>query len=89
MANQAQTGQGTQQTPPPIPGGASYYVAIDGQQSGPHNKAGLTDLAAKQVLTRERLVWEQGLSDWVPSGGQADLQDLWTITPPPLPKQRG
>lgn len=84
MANQMQN-QNTQATPPPIPGVVSYYAAIDGKQAGPFNKEALADLAAKQVLTKDTLVWKQGLSDWVLAGGQVDLQDLWSETPPPLP----
>ncbi len=86
MANQVNNSQNTQQTPPPIPGASAYYVAIGGQQSGPFNKSGLAELVEKQILTKESLVWRQGLSEWVPAGGQSDLQDLWTTTPPPLPK---
>lgn len=89
MANQAQNNQNVQNTqgPPPIPGAMSYYVAVSGQQSGPFNKDGLSQLIEKQLLTKDTLVWKQGLQDWVPAGEQAELQDLWTMTPPPLPKQ--
>ncbi len=90
MSNQMQNNQSTQNTqatPPPVPGTVAYYVAVDGKQSGPFNKSSLTELAEKQVLTRDTLVWKQGLADWVPAGGQPDLQDLWSTTPPPLPKQ--
>ncbi|MBD8389004.1 SPFH domain-containing protein [Dysgonomonas sp. BGC7] len=86
MANQINNAQNVQQAPPPIPGASAYYVAVGGQQSGPFNKSGLVELVEKQILTRESLVWKQGLSEWVPAGGQSDLQDLWTTTPPPLPK---
>lgn len=88
MANQVQNQGGqinAQVTPPPIPGVVSYYVAIDGKQSGPFNKESLSELATKQILTKDTLVWKQGLSEWVLAGAQADLQDLWSVTPPPLP----
>lgn len=85
MANQAQSSPNVQNTPPPISGGMSYYVAAGGQQTGPFSKEGLVQLVEKQVLTKDTLVWKQGLAAWVPAGGQPDLQDLWTATPPPLP----
>lgn len=88
MSNQTQqqNTQNNQAAPPPIPNSNSYYVVINGTQAGPFNKAGLADLIIERVLTKETLVWKQGLTDWVLAGGQADLQDLWTTTPPPLPK---
>ncbi|MDD4513953.1 SPFH domain-containing protein [Massilibacteroides sp.] len=88
MTNQMQaTNQNTQATPPPIPGVGNYYVAIDGKQQGPHDKAKLAELVVSQQLTRETLVWKQGLAGWEQAGDQADLQDLFAATPPPLPKQ--
>jgi len=87
MAGQMQNNQNAQGTPPPIPVGVAYYAVVDGQQAGPFDKNALKDLAARSVLTKETLVWKQGLSEWVLAGGQSDLQDLWTMTPPPLPKQ--
>ncbi len=85
MANQVQNNQNIQSTPPPISGAISYYVAVGGQQTGPFSKEGLVQLVEKQVLTKDTLVWKQGLASWVPAGGQPELQDLWTLTPPPLP----
>lgn len=91
MANQSQNQnvqnpQNVQATPPPVPGGVNYFVVINGTQAGPFNKSGLAELVIERVLTKETYVWKQGLTDWVMAGGQADLQDLWTTTPPPLPK---
>ncbi|NDV96342.1 SPFH domain-containing protein [Dysgonomonas sp. 521] len=90
MANQMQNQntQNTQQgTPPPVPGAISYYVAVNGQQAGPFDKAGLIELVKNSTLTRDTLVWKNGLSDWASAGNQSDLQELFTMTPPPLPKQ--
>ncbi|MDR0823857.1 MAG: SPFH domain-containing protein [Prevotella sp.] len=86
MGNQVQN-QNTQATPPPIPGAVAYYVAINGQQLGPFDKVGLAKLAQDKTLTKESLVWKNGLADWASAGNQIDLQDLWAMTPPPLPKQ--
>lgn len=80
--------QNEQGTPPPLPGETLYHVAIDGQQAGPFNLSQLGELVEKQVLNRDTLVWKKGLPAWVPAGEQADLQSLWTMTPPPLPIQK-
>lgn len=88
MAGQTHQNQQSQQvTPPPIPSLNNYYVAIEGKQQGPFNRAKLEELAASNQLTRETLVWKQGLTNWEEAGLQADLQDLFGATPPPLPKQ--
>ena len=91
MANQMQNQniQNTQQqgTPPPVPGAVAYYVAINEKQAGPFNKEDLVKLVQDRTLVKETLVWKSGLADWVPAGNQGDLQDLWAMTPPPLPKQ--
>ncbi|WP_165045738.1 SPFH domain-containing protein [Dysgonomonas sp. ZJ709] len=90
MANtmaQSMATQSTQNTPPPpLPTDTAYYVAVGGQQSGPFNKEGLKELVAKQILTKETLVWKQGMTDWAAAESQSDLQQLWGQTPPPLPK---
>ncbi len=89
MANQMQNQntQNTQSGPPPVPGAVAYYVAINGQQAGPFNRSELTKLVQDRTLSKETLVWKSGLVDWAPAGNQGDLQDLWTMMPPPLPKQ--
>ena len=87
MAGQAQV-QSSQnvQAPPPIPNASAYYVAIDGAQQGPFGKSVLADMVAKQQISRETLVWKQGMAGWGQSGEQADLQDIFATVPPPLPK---
>jgi len=87
IQNNNQNAQPSGQTPPPIPGAAAYYVAIAGQQAGPFNRAGLIELATKEQLTKDTLVWKSGMTDWALAGEQTDLQDIWSSTPPPLPKQ--
>ena len=83
---QAQSPQNVQAAPPPIPSAAAYFVAIDGAQQGPFSKNILADMVAKQQLSRETLVWKQGMAGWEQSGEQADLQDIFATIPPPLPK---
>jgi membrane protease subunit (stomatin/prohibitin family) len=91
MANQmgqtSQTGAPSQ-APPPLPAGTgelSIFVALDGKQAGPFNLAALQDLARQSRLTRDTLVWQQGMANWSPASQVASLASLFDSVPPPLP----
>ncbi len=71
--------------PPPLPDPAVYHVGIDGQTTGPFNRARLTELAANGTLTAESLVWKQGMQNWQPAGTMNELSQLFSAQPPPLP----
>lgn len=72
--------------PPPLPGSApEWYAAINGQQAGPFTLAVLGDQAKQGALTRETLVWKQGMSAWTKAADVADLAGLFAAMPPPLP----
>jgi membrane protease subunit (stomatin/prohibitin family) len=75
------------QAPPPIPSATSYHVAINGQQVGPFDPAALQEKVAGGQITRQTLVWKQGMSQWTPAGQVFELAKFFDITPPPLPKQ--
>lgn len=70
--------------PPPLPGGAGsvYFVGKNGQQTGPFDMATLTAQAGSGQLTRESLVWCQGMSTWAAAG---TVPALGTLFPPPMP----
>lgn len=75
------------QTPPPIPPSTlSYYVAANGKQTGPFNVGALKAQISSGGLTRETLVWTQGMENWAPAGGIDALVSLFESTPPPIPK---
>lgn len=72
--------------PPPLPGSApEWYAAFNGQQAGPFTLAALGDQAKQGALTRETLVWKQGMSAWTKAADVADLAGLFAAMPPPLP----
>jgi membrane protease subunit (stomatin/prohibitin family) len=72
--------------PPPLPGaGAAFFVALNGAQSGPHAMDVLRQHVANGAMTRETLVWKQGMTGWTPAGDVAELSPLFPATPPPLP----
>jgi membrane protease subunit (stomatin/prohibitin family) len=88
MANQmgqamaAPTGQQTA-TPPPVPqqSSAAYFIAEGGKQAGPFAPG---ELGGR--LTRDTLVWRQGMAQWTRAGDVADLKSLVDSMPPPLPQ---
>jgi membrane protease subunit (stomatin/prohibitin family) len=82
--NQQQAPQG----PPPLPGnGVQYFAAVNGQQQGPFNLATLQQMTQQGSLTRETLVWKQGMAAWTKASDAPDLGSLFGALPPPLPPQ--
>jgi len=72
-------------TPPPIPGAATYFVAVNGQQTGPFDLQTLASQAAMGRLTRESLVWTQGMAQWTAAGEVSALTSVFANVPPPIP----
>lgn len=73
-------------TPPPLPGAVSFFVASNGQQTGPFELAVLQAQAQAGQLLRDTLVWKPGMSAWAPAGEQAELTACFAQVPPPLPQ---
>lgn len=71
--------------PPPLPQGPLYFAAIGGQQAGPFNTAQLKDQISAGKVSRETLVWAEGMADWMPAAAVAPVAQLFSATPPPLP----
>ena len=72
-------------TPPPIPGAASYFAAIEGKQTGPFDMQTLASQASAGRLTQQTLVWTQGMAQWMPAGQVSALAAIFANIPPPLP----
>ncbi len=71
--------------PPPIPT-VSYYVAINGQAQGAFSIEVLKQMQQNGQLTKETLVWKQGMANWEKAGSMADLQALF-VDMPPIPSE--
>ena len=87
MFASSQPGQQNQQNqsgPPPVPQ-LSYFVAVNGQQSGPFDMAALQGMAMQKQLNKETLVWKQGMAAWTAAGQVPELNSVFGNTPPPLP----
>lgn len=70
--------------PPPIPT-VTYHVAINGQAAGPYDLSMLRQMISAGTLTKESLVWKQGMENWAQAGTVADLQPLFNASVPPIP----
>lgn len=74
--------------PPPLPGaaGVTFFIAINGQQTGPFDMQTLQQQAAMGRLTRDTLVWKQGMASWTAASSVTELSAIFASVPPPLPK---
>lgn len=71
-------------TPPPLQT-SKYHVAVNGQATGPFDRATLVRMAASGNFSKNSLVWKQGMENWVPAEKMPDLQTLFGEVPPPVP----
>lgn len=85
----------TQQIPP-IPGTVpppppvllpqqTYYVALNGQQTGPFGGMQLQQMVQNGQLTKETYVFTQGMAGWTLAGQVQDLACLFAPALPPIP----
>ena len=67
--------------PPPIPT-VTYYVAVNGQAQGAFPLEVLKQMQQNGQLTKNTLVWKQGMANWEKAGTREDLQGLFVDVPP-------
>ena len=70
--------------PPPIPE-SKYYVAVNGQPTGPYAVAALREMIHNGQLTRLSLVWKEGMGSWSAIQDVDALKDISGAVPPPIP----
>jgi len=88
MYQQPQQGGYQQQqpmAPPPMPAASTFFVAVNGQQSGPFDMNALSSMVANGQLTKDTLVWKQGMPAWAAAGSVQELSSLFGAVPPPMP----
>lgn len=71
------------QTPPPLTTMA-YFVAENGQQTGPFMPDVVRQMVAQGRIVRETLVWRQGMTGWEQASAIAELAPLFNNVPPKL-----
>ena len=72
-------------TPPPIPNSIAFYVAVDGKQTGPFDIITLKQMSTNNKLTKEALVWTEGMANWTAAGDVTELKTIFSSIPPPIP----
>ncbi len=69
--------------PPPIPLPVTFYVVVNGQQAGPFDQQALRRQIEAGQLSRDTLVWRQGMAQWTAAGEITEIQGLFATPPPP------
>jgi membrane protease subunit (stomatin/prohibitin family) len=85
MANALGAGMASQPSPPPLPATATFFASINGQQAGPFDLHALEAKVREGAITRNSLVWKQGMANWTAAGTVPELAGIFAAVPPPLP----
>lgn len=73
--------------PPPVPSSVTFFIAVNGQQTGPFDMSVLKQKVQSGELTKESLVWKNGMAAWSAAGTVGELNPVFGQVPPPLPPQ--
>ncbi|MDE6174887.1 MAG: DUF4339 domain-containing protein, partial [Duncaniella sp.] len=76
-------GAGMPLPPPVAEPEISVYVAVDGTQYGPFNRAVCKQMVQSRQLTPQSTVWMEGLASWMPAGQVEALKSLFAPQMPP------
>ena len=79
MVNSTMNQQG-QVTPPPVPQ-KSFYVAVDGQATGPFEANVIRQMCADGRIMADTLLWKSGMSDWKRA---EEIDDVRPFIVPPI-----
>jgi membrane protease subunit (stomatin/prohibitin family) len=72
--------------PPPLPTpDKPWFIAVGGQQVGPVPLDQLPGKVTAGELTRDTLVWQEGLAAWTAAKDVPQMAGLFAAVPPPLP----
>jgi membrane protease subunit (stomatin/prohibitin family) len=85
MANMNNQNNQQQNTPPPLPTTVHYFVAVNGAQTGPFDMNALSQMTKTGGLTRESMVWKNGMSNWAVASQVPELSNIFNSIPPPIP----
>jgi len=79
---------GAATTPPPLPGGVQWHVALKGQQRGPFSTEKVLSAIGSGKIQPATLVWTTGMAEWLPAAKVPALAPAFGPgQPPPLPPQ--
>lgn len=80
MSNTSET------TPPPVPK-TKYYIADNGQQTGPFEIDTIRRYIQENKLKKEDLIWKSGLKDWIPAYDLEEIKKIFDDEIPPVISQ--
>lgn len=72
-------------TPPPIGNTKTYFVYLNGNQEGPFPASQIHDYIQKRVISRETMLWTNGMANWQKAEELSDFTHDFGNTPPPPP----
>lgn len=76
-----------QPQPPPLPGSATrYFVGKNGKKAGPFDREAIARYIEKGAITRETLLWKDGMAGWEETERFPEFAAVLGSTPPPLPE---
>lgn len=81
--NQQQQQQNVNMPPPPPV--LQFFVAVNGQQTGPFTMEQLSQAAVGGQFKKESMVWKAGMSGWLPASQVPELAAVFNQMPPPPP----
>jgi hypothetical protein len=64
---------------------AAWHVVEGGKAAGPYGLDMLRRRIAAGSLTRDSLVWREGMAEWARAGEVEALSPLFAAVPPPIP----
>lgn len=76
----------TQQRSLPV---GPFYVAINGQQSGPFTGQQLMDMKNQGLFSADQLVFKIGMTNWTPAGQVPELSPIFEPSIPGIPPVSG
>lgn len=86
MGSQLNTGQNQPQSTPPPPPSSAIFVLVNNKQEGPFNVEQIKSFIQNGQITKETLVWKDGMAQWDKAENLSEIKQLFgTSTPPPPP----
>lgn len=73
-------------TPPPVPT-TLFHVVINGQAAGPFDQTALQNMVGTGKLTKDTLVWTNGMEQWAKAATVDNLKSLFPVVPPIPPTE--
>lgn len=67
--------------PPPVTK-STFYVAVNGQSTGPFDIHVLNQMVSAGSMTKETLVWKQGMESWAQAETVQEIQGIFGNVPP-------